>query len=110
MTDYWFKQGDTAPAIVAVLLDGDGNPVSLVGASVRFHMMDQDENVVITANGVVDPDQTNNKGQVSYSWQSTDLANAGVFLAEWEVTFLNSTKETFPNNGYDVVRISKEIA
>jgi hypothetical protein len=110
MTDYWFKQSDTAPAIVAALLDGNGNPVSLVGATVRFHMMDQSGTVIITANATVDPDQINNTGHVSYSWQTTDLASTGVYLAEWEVTFLNGKKETFPNNGYDVVRVAKEIA
>jgi hypothetical protein len=110
MTDYWFKQGDTAPAIVAVLLDGNGNAVSLVGATARFHMMAQDGTVVVTANATVDPDQTNNKGQVSYSWGSLDLATEGVYLAEWEVTFLNGKKETFPNYDYDVVRVTREIA
>jgi hypothetical protein len=73
-------------------------------------MMNQAGTVVITANGVVNADQINNKGYVSYSWGGSDLTTEGVFLAEWEVTFLSGKKETFPNNGYDVVRVTKEIA
>jgi len=110
MTDYFFKKGDTAPAIVAILLDGLGAPVSLVGATVKFHMQAQDGTVKVNATATIDPDQLTNKGKVSYTWGASDLDTVGVYLSEWEVTFLNGTKETFPNKDYDVVRIAKEIA
>jgi hypothetical protein len=110
MTDYYFKQSDTAPAITAVLLDGRGNPVSLVAATVKFKMMDQAGTVIVNATAAADPNQVANTGHVSYNWAIGDLDTEGVYLAEWEVTFLNGTVETFPNKDYDVVRVTKEIA
>lgn len=110
MTIYYVKQGDTAPAAVAVLLDPSGLPLSLSGATVKFHMSDQKHVVIIDAVATVDPDQVTNKGRVSYQWVSGDTDDTGVFLAEWQVTFAGGTILTFPNADYDNVRIDAQLS
>jgi hypothetical protein len=110
MTTYYVKQGDTAPVATATLLDPLGAAVSLSGATVVFHMTDQARAVVVNAAAVVDPDQVLNKGKVTYQWITANTLTAGVFLAEWQVTFAGGTIQTFPNLGYDTVQIDAQLA
>lgn len=34
---------------------------------------------------------------------------AGTFLCEWEVAYIDGTRRTFPNPGYDVVQIHGDL-
>ena len=109
MTTYYVKQGDTAPVAAATLLDPSGAPVSLSGASVVFHMSDQARAVVVNAAAIIDPDQVGNKGKVTYQWLIADTDTVGIYLAEWQVTFADSSVQTFPNLGYDTVQIDPQL-
>lgn len=106
---YYVKQGDTAPAAMAILLDPSGNPQSLAGAVVRFHMVTQERQVKVDALAVIDPDQVVNPGKVTYQWLVGDTDDVGVYLAEWEVTFSGGAVQTYPNSEYDSVRIDAEL-
>jgi hypothetical protein len=110
MTTYYVKQGDTAPVAAATLLDPSGAAVSLSGAAVVFHMVDQARAVVVNAAAIIDPDQVGNKGKVTYQWILADTDTAGIFLAEWQVTFAGGAVQTFPNLGYDTVQIDAQLA
>jgi hypothetical protein len=46
---------------------------------------------------------------VEYSWQAGDTATAGLFEAEFRVTYAGGRIETFPNDGFIAVRISEDI-
>jgi hypothetical protein len=106
---FYIKQNDTSPAIRAVLKDGDGVPINLDGATVRFHMRPIGETTVTVdaAASVVSPSSA---GIVEYSWDAGDTDAIGSFKAEFEVTYSDNTIETFPNNGYISVVITGELS
>jgi hypothetical protein len=105
--DFYVKQGDTRSPYVRTLEDGDGNPVNISGATVAYRM--QPLGGIQTISGpatILNAPQ----GQVSYSWQAADTDTAGIYFAEWEVTFSGGAVQTFPNGGYDLVHIGPELA
>ena len=98
---FFIKQNDTRPALYAQLLQ-DGSPVDLTGCTVRFNMSSGlSREAIIT-------DATN--GCVRYDWQEGDTAVPGVYAAEFEVTFPDGTRETFPNDGFLEIVITREVA
>ena len=100
-TTFYIKQNDTKPSLSAQLLS-DGSAVDLTGATVKFHMGDS----VDSAATVVDAAT----GNVRYDWVTADTETAGLFRAEFEVTFSDGTVETFPNDGYLLINITEEVA
>ena len=114
--DFYVKQGDSAaPVLARTLLDEEGDPVDINLATVRFHMLP------IAGGAVkVDAAATNhqsgpgpnaaNQGQVSYAFTASNTDTAGVFIAEWEVTFTGGAVLKFPNTGYMLIRINEKIA
>jgi len=91
MADFFLKQNDTSPALEYTL-----SPLTnLSGASVVFNMTDSDGVVKVNRQAAVVDDAVN--GVVQYLWQAADTDTAGLFLAEFEVTFADATVETFPN-------------
>lgn len=110
---FHIKQHDTAPPF-EVTLQVDGEAVDLrAAAAVRFVMADaRSRKVVVDAPAQID--QTGDgsdgtMGHVSYHWQEGDTATAGTFLCEWEVAYIDGTRRTFPNPGYDVVQIHGDL-
>lgn len=104
------KQNDTkivftdTPMLNGVPLD----PSTLVGCTLAFFMKSTDPAVqpptVVTGVGTINSD-----GTFSYTPAPADVANAGKFTQEWEVTYPGGGVLTFPNNGYNVVKILAEI-
>ena len=106
--DAWWKQGDSAPAIAEQLLDGLGAPVSLSGATVKFMMWGQgDAAVKVNAAATITDAAT---GKVSFTPTTTHTDTPGDYLVEWEVVFGGGAKETFPNSGFQKVRVVDDIA
>jgi len=100
---FYIKQNDTQPAFQATLKDGAGDPINLVGATVRFQMrefgadvlkIDADAAIISALNGIV-----------RYEWAVGDADTAGFFEAEFVVTYSDNTVETFPNNEFITIRI-----
>lgn len=113
MATYTIKRRDTAPIIQDILLDSTGTAVNLTSATVKFHMTSWDGVTVVVAAGSVtgwNGGALGNNGQVEYAPASGDVANAGVFKAEWEVTFAGGKIETWPNDGWAVVDITGDLA
>lgn len=104
---FYIKQNDTQPAFQAVLQDGAGDPINLDGATVRFHMRAIGSNTakVDAAASVISA----LSGIVRYSWDAADTDRIGSYQAEFEVTYSDSTIETFPNDGYVRVVILDDI-
>ena len=49
-------------------------------------------------------------GTVQYDWDAADTDTIGSYQAEFEVTYVDGTIETFPNDGYVRVEIIRDIA
>lgn len=104
---FYIKQNDTFPVIRATLRSGNGDPIDLDSATVRFHMRQIGSNTVKidAAGGVV----LASDGVVQYIWSEDDTDTVGAYQAEFEVTYPGGSVETFPNDGYIRVEITDDI-
>jgi hypothetical protein len=104
---FYIKQNDTVPSIRATLQNGNGDPVDLINATVRFHMRAIGaNNTTVDAAAVVVSAEA---GIVQYNWIADDTDTIGSYQAEFEVTYPDSTVETFPNDGYVRIEIIDDI-
>lgn len=107
MSDITIKKGDTWPPAEATLLDAEGTPIDLTGASVKFSMrpfrgalkIDKATCEIVSAEA----------GTVKYQWQASDTDTTGTFRAEFEVTFQGGGVITVPNKGDVEVEISDSV-
>jgi len=100
------KQNDTSPSLQALLKDADRNPIDLAGASVRFHMKAVGGGIKVDAPMTV-VDEAG--GVIQYDWAAGDTDTVGTYYVEFEVTYSNSSVETFPNTGSAVVSVIREL-
>ena len=49
-------------------------------------------------------------GKVRYNWSASDTASVGTYEGEFEVTFADSTIETFPNSGFFSITVTDDLA
>lgn len=49
-------------------------------------------------------------GKVRYNWSASDTASVGTYEGEFEVTFADSTIETFPNSGFFSIIVTDDLA
>lgn len=103
-----WKTGDTWPPIVLTVLNGDGTPVDLTAATaIKLHSKPPTDAPVI--NVAMTPVDLPN-GRVQYEWGSTDLAVAGQYNDEVEVTWGNGKIQTFPADGTIKHTVTEQIA
>lgn len=102
---FYIKRGDTAPAIRFAL-----EPASIVltGAAVRFQMRARGGATVIDAAATVVT--ATGTPTVEYAWQAGNTAAAGLYEAEFRVTYPGGAVETFPNEGFILVRVNEDVA
>lgn len=106
MSSFKIKTNDTSPKLNVTLKDASGNLINLTGTSVRFHMKKYGASSlkVDAAADIVDEE-----GQVRYSWAAGDTDTAGSYYGEFEVTYGDSSVETFPNSGYFTILIKEDL-
>jgi hypothetical protein len=108
METFYIKRGDTSPAIRYALSPAT---VDLTGATVRFQMRARRSRggaTVIDAAAVVVI--ATGTPTVEYAaWQAAETANAGLYEAEFPVTYANGKTETFPNDEFILVKISEDV-
>jgi hypothetical protein len=108
MSTFTVKRGDTAPQFRACCLD-DATPVNLSAATgVRFLMRKSGSSTGIAATMIVE-NQTTATGWVHRAWGTTDLATAGDYRAEVEVTWSDSTVQTFPADGWVDITVEEDL-
>lgn len=98
---FYIKRGDSAPPIRSQLRDALGAVVNLTNTSVK-----------LVIESVLDADATVTdalEGRVEYQWQPGNTATVGTYKAEWQVTFIDGSIETFPNRGYLSVEIGQDL-
>jgi hypothetical protein len=102
------KRNDTEPDVDYTLTDEDGAAVNLAGADVQFHMRFAFDNTVKVDEPATVADEA--AGEVRYEWQQGDTDQAGVFEAEFEVTFSDGEVRTYPNDGHLAVVVVSQVA
>jgi len=106
MDSFTIKGGDRREPIQRTLRDSAGVVVSLAGASVKFRMRKKRGSAgafkVDTTATIVDSPG----GIVKYSWAAVDVDTPGSYRAWFEVTFSDTTKQTFPNEGHILVVVT----
>lgn len=103
-----YKQNDTAPAYTVQLTDEDSAPVALtLASSVKMLMrmvgtttakINAAASILYAATGII-----------AYPWSASDLNTVGEFEAEVEVTWVDGTVETFPNDGFNTILVVDDI-
>jgi hypothetical protein len=104
--DLRFKVGNTLPVIRQTLKNDVGTVLDLTGATVQFRMREPGQALKVNRAAVV-IDAPN--GVVQYAWQTGDTDTAGLFSAEWAVTY-GSDVETVPADGFCKILIEPSLA
>jgi len=99
------KSFDTA-IVFSDTLTIDGVAADLSSTTVLFILKAADD-TVFSAAATVDADPTT--GAVTYVPSAGFPTTAGSYKQEWEVTFLDTTKLTFPSDGYNKVTIIEDL-
>ena len=108
MAVFYIKENDTSPEYQTTLQDASGTAVDVTGATIRFHMYTQDKTTAkIDAAATI---VTAASGIVKYTWQAGETDTSGWYWGEFEVTYSDSSIETFPNDGYLSIKILPELA
>lgn len=105
-----WKQNDTGWTEPINLRYGDGTAPNLEGVtSVKFLMRDSRGTVVRNGDAVpVAPAATS--GAVRYNRVAADTATVGIYFAEIQVVFADSSRRTFPEAEELLVSVRKHIA
>lgn len=105
MSTFYLKANNSSPILVQNLLDAAGTPINLTSATVRIHVNTQYNVNVVDAAASVDNVAS---GTVSYTFDGT--ITDGNYFYEFEVTYADSSVETFPNSGYNVLVVDRTLA
>lgn len=111
MATFKVKRHDTWPPITATLRDGEGDPVDLSGASVLFIAQARGESVTKIRAAMTGPDGAalGASGQVEYRLTASDNDVATTYRLEYEVTFADGRKQTFPTSGWDTLIVFEDL-
>ncbi len=107
MASFFLKVNDTAPVFQYTCLDENKVAIVLTGATVTFYMQDQNGITIIDNAAVTITDAAN--GVVEYQFVAADSDVAGIFFAEFVITFSGGTIRTSPDPGSIQVVISGSI-
>ena len=119
----YYVEYDTAPPLTAVLVDGDKNPIDLTGSEVTisiafamprgtYYTSPRDQ-IVLKAPVDVDPNQTENKGHVSWTpgpkGSDDTLSPPGEFLYTFQITYPDGGIQTVPAVTYQTLIIRTPV-
>lgn len=104
MADLTLKRNDTRSAIKATLSNESG-PVDLTGATVRF-LMSKIGKLKVNKQSII---QDALSGIVLVVFDNGDTNESGLFQGEFEITYSDSSVETFPNDGYVLIEIKPDL-
>lgn len=101
------KRGDTSPAIEKALVDADGVAINLTGATVRFIMARRGSTIATVNAAATIIDAAG--GIVRYTWQVGDTTEHGTYDGEFEVTYTGGAIESFPNDGFLEIKVTRDL-
>lgn len=105
------KANDRLPSVEAILGFAGGFIADLsgLGTAVKFIMRSRDTPTaapkVNAAAVIVD----GVRGQVRYDWATGDTDTPGIYVAEWQVTYADGRKQTFPTLTYHTVTVLADL-
>lgn len=108
-TDFYIKRGDRKPAITARLRAADGTYVVLTNSTVKFQMRRFADGALVVSSAATLGNQTTEPGRTTYAWVAGDTDSIGFHFAEWEVTFTDGTRQTFPTGGYHLIDVVADL-
>lgn len=106
MATMTFKTGDTPP-VLADLTD-NGEPLSLVGASVEFLMRPIGGGPPMVENAAT-IEGIPQEGHVRYDWAAGETDEPGEYEASFRVTFAGGDIQTYPNDDFISINIEASI-
>src|SRR3990167_5460766 len=105
----YVTQYDLQPYYPVKNIDSSGAAVDLTGATI-YCIMSLISNGTLKINrqtaGIVIENQTTNKGEFKYQWQSGDTNTVGQYYIEFEINPLSGGKFTLPSNRDGKAQIS----
>jgi len=104
MLKFVIKRGDTSPALRFALLP---DSVSLAGATVRFQMRLRGGATVIDHEAGIE--SVYQPAVVTHAWQPGETETPDRYEAEFRVTYMDGTIETFPNLGFIEVFVAEDV-
>jgi hypothetical protein len=105
MLKFTIKRGDTSPALRFALLP---DSVSLAGATVHFQMRPRGGGTVIDRPAAIQ--SVFQPAVVVHAWQPGETDQVGRFEAEFRVTYMDGTVETFPNLGFIEIFVTDDVS
>ena len=105
---FYIKQNDTKPVLRAKLLDSAGNVVNITGATVVFSMR-------VRPGGTTKVDKqactinTAVLGDIQYAFSAANTNTADRYEGEFQVTYSDSSVQTFPNNTYIDITVTDDV-
>jgi hypothetical protein len=101
------KRGDTRTAPKAKLKSPKGLPVNLTDAKVDFIMARYTNGIVLIDREAEVLDAEN--GIVCFVFEPAEANVLGMMKAEFKVTYLDGSEETFPNEGYILINFESGL-
>ena len=105
---FWIKRNDDNPSLDVALRDDRDRAVDLTGATIVFHMRNTADDTVKISGGSVSI-LSATRGEVRFTFSTTNTDTAGNYEAEFQVTFVGGGVETFPNDSYIDIIISEDV-
>lgn len=92
---HYIKSRDTGPSIRRILIDSStGLPVDLTDAIALFVATDLAKNAAFEGWATIESPAT--AGKIRYDFTEDDVETAGVYLAEFQITFSEGQTITYP--------------
>ena len=107
MVRIFMVEKDLRPVIIATLKREDGTIVDLSGCSVKFNMNKDEVNLINKTATILSPPTD---GKVQYNWEAGDTDVTGLCYGEFEVTFADTKKQSFPSEGDFEIVFREEYA
>lgn len=109
---FWLKYRDTKPDLIVYLKNPDGSAHDLTGSTGwKLHIRLDGISTVLTK--VMAIEGSPELGALRYNWASADWNAGGLVQGthrmEYEVVGPGAARLTFPNDGYDVLRIVDDL-
>ncbi len=105
---FYLTKGDLLPVLTATMLGATGSPINLASASsVTFQMWPAADLPNSTTFTIKSPCSLANAGAgvVTYAWQGTDTATAGIYYCNFVINWPGGATQTVPSPGHDSVII-----